>query len=170
MTIDLTILEERVRALEDERSILHTLHTYGHSLDYGYEEEFLDCWSETAVLRWYNHPPYSGRELLTSVFRWHTHAPEVYHKHLLIEPRIALAGDTATADSYYARLDNSPSGPVLRSFGRYRDVMVRCPDGRWRFQERRHEPESRIPEAWAPEEGMETIGVDIQPGQASGSS
>ena len=41
----------------------------------------------------------------------------------------ALDGDAATAESYFTRLNDSPRGPVVRSFGRYLDVLVRC-DGR----------------------------------------
>jgi hypothetical protein len=150
-------LEERVAAIEAREAILETLYTYGHALDYGYEEEFLDCWAPEGTLRWQGHPAYAGRDVLRKAFRWHTHAPDAYHKHLLVEPRIRIAGDRATCDSYFARLDDSPEGPVLRSFGRYRDVLVRCDDGRWRFEDRRHEAESRIPSAWAPPSGIEVI-------------
>jgi hypothetical protein len=62
-----------------------------------------------------------------------------------VEPRIDLAGDRATADSYFARLAAASEGPQLASFGRYRDVLTRCPDGRWRFGERRTELENRKP-------------------------
>ena len=44
----MTGLEERLQALEDERAILQTLYAYGHSIDYGLEEEFVRRWSEWA--------------------------------------------------------------------------------------------------------------------------
>jgi ketosteroid isomerase-like protein len=138
--------------LEDERVILHTLFTYGHGIDYNLEQEFLDCWTETAVLVWphvdYDGPPrrMEGKAAIAEAFRAHTHAPERYHKHLLIEPRISIDGDRATVESYYARLDKYPDGPGIRSFGRYRDLLVRSDDGRWRFQERVAEGESRRPD------------------------
>ena len=53
-------------------------------------------------------------------------------------------GDEATAESYFSRLNDSPDGPVVRSFGRYLDVLVRCDDGAWRIRERRLERESLI--------------------------
>lgn len=139
-------LERRLRALEDERSILDTLYAYGHALDYGWRDVWLDCWTETAVLRW-PHAAYTGHEEIGAAFDGHSHAPERFHKHLLVEPRIRLDGDRATADSYFARLDNGDEGPYVRSFGRYRDVLVRCPDGRWRIQERLAERESLVPGA-----------------------
>ena len=51
-------------------------------------------------------------------------------------PLISINGDTATVHSMFARLDRYPDGPGIRAFGRYRDTLVRCPDGRWRFTER----------------------------------
>ncbi|HEY4098624.1 MAG TPA: nuclear transport factor 2 family protein [Baekduia sp.] len=138
-------IEARLRVLEDEREILATLSAYGHAIDYGDERAFLDCWSETAVLRWPWRAPIEGRAAIAAAFRAHTHAPEAYHKHMLMEPRITVAGDAATADSYYARMDRDDEGrPVLRSFGRYRDRLGRGPDGRWRFVERIAENEAHI--------------------------
>jgi ketosteroid isomerase-like protein len=121
------------------------LHAYGHSIDYGREEEFLDCWTDEAVLLWTPTPErdvgfaeraLEGREAIADAFRGHTHAPEMFHKHLLFQPQIELDGDRATVESGFARLDEGDAGPVLRSFGRYLDVLVRCDDGRWRFASR----------------------------------
>jgi ketosteroid isomerase-like protein len=150
-------VEDRLRALEDERAILQVLYAYGHAIDYGAEEEFLDCWTDTALVT-YNfdvadrHVPserenmrFEGREQIAGFFQRHTHAPERYHKHWLVEPRIVIDGDRATVSSLYARLDETGNGPQLTSYGRYLDVAVRCPDGRWRLQERHGESESRVP-------------------------
>jgi ketosteroid isomerase-like protein len=145
MAADLEELERRLRALEDERAILHTLYAYAHSIDYGDEALFVDCWAEDAVLEWPWREPMVGHEALTAAFRGHTHAPDVYHKHFMVEPRIAVAGDHATVECYYAKLDESAEGPRMSSFGRYRDVLRRGADGRWRFASRRGETEARVP-------------------------
>ncbi len=130
-------LEARVQRLEDERDILGVLYTYGHAIDYNYEQEFLDCWTEDARLVYCAlDQTHQGREAIARAFREHTHAPEAYHKHFLAEPRIRIDGDRATVESMYARLDRFADGPKVRSFGRYVDVLVRCADGRWRFKER----------------------------------
>jgi hypothetical protein len=139
-------VESRLRALEDERAILDTLSAYAHSLDYGLRDEWGDCWSEDAVLNW-PHESYVGREAILGAYDGHSHAPEAFHKHFLVEPRIVLDGDAATAESYFTRLNDSAQGPVLRSFGRYIDELVRCDDGRWRFRQRTLERESLIPGA-----------------------
>ena len=139
-------LETRLQRLEDEREILDTLYRYGHSIDYGQRDDWIDCWTEDAVLRW-PHATFTGHEEIGRAFDTHSHAPEAYHKHFLVEPRIRLDGETATTDSYFTRINDSPRGPVVRSFGRYRDVLVRCHDGRWRIKERLLERESLIPDA-----------------------
>lgn len=136
-------LEERVRRLEDERDILRTLYTYGFGIDYGLEDEYADCWTEDAVLYWPNRPPLEGRGAIVAAFQAHTHAPAFFHKHVIAEPRIEIDGERATSECYFARLDDYDDGPELRSFGRYRDVLVRCLDGRWRFQERRADLEAK---------------------------
>jgi ketosteroid isomerase-like protein len=138
--------EARLRALEDKDAILDRLYAYGHAIDYGLRDVWLDCWTPDAVLAW-PHESYEGHEAILGAFDAHSHAPEAYHKHCLIEPRLRLDGDTAVAESYFARIDERPAGPLLRSFGRYRDTLVRCDDGAWRIVERICERESLIPNA-----------------------
>jgi ketosteroid isomerase-like protein len=133
----------RLRRLEDERAILARMHTYGHALDYGLRETWLDCWTEDALLEW-PHGTFSGRAEIGRAFDEHTHAPEAFHKHVVVDPLIELDGDRARVDSYFARLDHRTAGPIVRSMGRYRDLLLRCHDGEWRLQERRTELESRI--------------------------
>lgn len=146
-------LADRLLRLEDEQSIRETLYAYGHAIDYGLEAEFLDCWTADAVLVWAPTPERDvgflerrlvGREAIAEAFRGHTHAPVMFHKHLLFQPQIRLDGDRATVESGFARLDESAAGPVLRSFGRYRDTLVRCDDGHWRFTLRDSSIESSV--------------------------
>jgi ketosteroid isomerase-like protein len=142
-------VEERLQRLEDERAIVDTLYSYGHALDYGLREVWTNCWTERAVLHWPG-VSFDGRAAIVQAFDDHTHAPDRFHKHVLVEPRVSLSGDTAVVDSYFARLDAGDDGPVLRSFGRYRDRVVRCDDGRWRIAERLTERESVIRGALSP--------------------
>lgn len=135
-------LEERLGQLEDERAILQTLYRYGHSLDDGREDMFLDCWTPDATLVWPDRAPIQGLAALRAAFRAHTHAPLAWHKHLVFLPQVVLEGDRATVDSMFARLDRYPTGPAVRSFGRYRDVLLRCADGRWRIHGRVAEREA----------------------------
>jgi ketosteroid isomerase-like protein len=159
MSVDLNALERRVAGLEDERAILHTLYTYGHGIDYNLESEYLDCWTEDAVLHWPARPPLVGRQSIGDAFRAHTHAPAVFHKHFIAEPRIVIDGDRATSDCYFARLDDYAEGPQIRSFGRYRDVLERGADGRWRFTERRCEREARRHSAYV----ADGVATEVRP-------
>ncbi len=142
-------VEARLRMLEDERAILETMYQYGHSLDYGWRDAFLDCFTPSGV--WDSRRcdaertpvgRYAGRAELGGFFDRHTHAPSVYHKHLLVEPRITLEGDRASAESYFLRVDELGGDVYVPGFGRYLDTLVRCADGRWRFEERRVRLES----------------------------
>ena len=131
--------EARLRRLEDRSAILRTLYDYGHTLDYGDEDGFLDCWTPEASLGWSMFPePLVGHAQIRAGFRRHTHAPDAWHKHLLAEPQIRVDGDTATVHSMFLRLDPYPAsgGPEIYAFGRYIDTLVRCADGRWRFTRR----------------------------------
>lgn len=129
-------IEERLRRLEDESAILQTMYNYAHSLDYGDEATFIDCWHEEATLHWTSRGAQKGHDAIREGFRWHTHAPDAWHKHFMVEPLITIVGDRATVQSMYTRMDRYENGPQFRSYGRYKDVLVRCKDGRWRFMER----------------------------------
>lgn len=135
-------LAQRLRLLEDEQAILDTLHAYGHGLDYGLEDRWMDCWAADAVLVWPDRPTMRGHAALRAAFRAHTHAPDAWHKHFVVAPRIQVSGDGASVQSMFARLDRYPTGPAVRSFGRYLDRLQRCADGRWRFTERIAEREA----------------------------
>jgi len=106
-------------------------------------DEFLDCWVSDAV--WYS--TIEGKNAGASGVRFKGHAglkkwfdshhPSAnYGKHVMVEPDIEVAGDRATAQSYFSSIHEDVNGPLLYSMGRYLDTFVRCPDGRWRFLER----------------------------------
>jgi hypothetical protein len=141
----------RLQALEAERDVLATLYRYGHALDYGAETDWVDCFT-TAAHYEIREPgtaavptvrSYDGRDELAAFAAAHTRAPERFHKHLVADPVIAVEGDRATSVSYFLRLDHVDGERVVYAFGRYRDELVRCTDGRWRFAVRIAEVESR---------------------------
>lgn len=153
-------LSARVRMLEDERKVLDRLYAYGHTLDYGLDAEWLDCFTEDAVYDLRFRIPtgrpglgegtmhdsgvmYRGRAQLATFVAAHTRAPDRWHKHLSMAPRITIDGDEATCASYFARLDDDDTSPSISSFGRYLDRLVRCSDGAWRFSARVFEIEGR---------------------------
>jgi hypothetical protein len=140
---DTETLAARVRALEDERAILATLNAYIHALDYkGRAAEFADCFTETGgfvVVDTSGEQTYelTGRPALTT---WHEdlHAKPLFahHAHALLNTTISLAGDEATAESYYVVFVSTDSGAGTLSSGLYTDRLVRSPDAQWRIDKR----------------------------------
>jgi 3-phenylpropionate/cinnamic acid dioxygenase small subunit len=159
----LEALEDRLARLEAERAILDVIHRYGHMIDYGDRAGWLDLFGAHAVLdvrlprenapAWRMHGDgeahadgvrYAGRAALESFIATHSSAPAAWHKHFVVDARISLTDDggTATAASYFARIDARDGVRTITALGRYRDRLVRCEDERWRFVERVAEVES----------------------------
>lgn len=145
--MDLIDLAARIRRLEDERAILHTVHAYGHAIDYGDEDRWVDCFTKDGLFnisirgQRADFCPRGERELRRFV-NAHSRAPERWHKHFVVSPVVAIEGDAATCESYFALLYDHEEEALIRAFGRYRDQLVRESDSRWRFWERRAEIES----------------------------
>ena len=144
---DLAELERRLALLEDERAILRRLYAYGHAIDYGDEDAWANCFPATASSTSAAGcrtaaPGVVGRDAIRAFIAGHTRAPELWHKHLLVEPLIAIDGDAAGSSAYFAVLMEHEEEPVLRVFGRYRDRLIREADGEWRLRERIAEIES----------------------------
>ena len=145
-------LGTQVALLMAERAVLDTLYRYGHSIDYGLEDDWLDCFAPDGAFdvryRVGVRPSrrYEGRDELAGFIAGHSRAPHRWHKHLLFEPLVAVDGDRATVRSYFARLDAGEDGaPYVRAFGRYLDELVQGSDGSWRFAERIAEVEALWP-------------------------
>jgi 3-phenylpropionate/cinnamic acid dioxygenase small subunit len=62
-------------------------------------------------------------------------------KHLVVDPRISVTGDSAQATSYFMILGSLAGRPHIRATGSYRDELRRV-DGAWRFASRTVEIEA----------------------------
>jgi hypothetical protein len=138
-------LAKRLQVLEDERAILQTLHQYGHSMDYGPDSEFVDCFTPDGTwdvrMRKSSGASFEcrGHDAITASLSQQTavRAPALFAKHLVVDPRIDVVGDTAAVQSYFLRVEPRDDGPSqIVASGRYLDRLVRGDDGRWRFTER----------------------------------
>jgi ketosteroid isomerase-like protein len=140
-------LEERLQALEDREEILRTMYQYAHALDYGSDaSELTDCFTDDGI--WYStiegvwaggsDRRYEGKQQLAEWFSDVTTRgkPGHFQKHVMVEPDIRLEGDQAIVTSYFNSQRETADGPLLCSMGRYMDILVRCPDGRWRIKQR----------------------------------
>jgi hypothetical protein len=133
--------------LEEHGNILDGMYRYGHALDYGLNEEWVDCFMPDGVFdlrrRGQEARKIVGEQQLAQFVAAHTNAPLFWHKHLVIEPRVSIEGDIAEVASYFVRIDRGRDGVnYVSSFGRYLDRLRRCSDGRWRFEHRIAESES----------------------------
>ena len=155
-------LSARLARLEAERAVIDTLNRYGHSIDYGDDASWLDCFTDDGVfdvqMPGGRHSAsahgegeihekgirYAGKKALTSFIETHTSAPAAWHKHMMVEPRVTLAPDlkSATNRCYFERIDDRAGKPTIVAFGRYLDELVYCPDAVWRFKRRTAEVES----------------------------
>lgn len=145
MTISPETTTDRLDRLEDEAAILDTLYRYGQTLDHGPYSDWVDCFTEEAIWTTRRHAHLlagaaehhvQGRAALAELVAGFPHPPEAYHKHMLIGPRVDLHGDRCHTTSYFLAVSAHQTGPYILAFGRYLDRLVRCPDGRWRFEER----------------------------------
>ena len=150
--MDIDDVIARLARLEDERAVLDNLHRYGHSIDYGLDEDWVDCFLPDGRfevrrrLEPDNHTVCEGADALRRFVANHTRPPAGYHKHLVVDSRIVVARDRATSVSYFIRVDadmESGGRSFVNAMGRYHDTLARCDDGRWRFIERLAEVEDR---------------------------
>jgi 3-phenylpropionate/cinnamic acid dioxygenase small subunit len=132
-------LAERLSALEAERDIRALMVRYAETLDYGDEAGWAACFTKDGIFdvrrRGVEMFRHDGTEALEKFAAGHTSAPEVYHKHFLSIPDIALDGASASAKTYFTMLRESESGPIVLVFGRYLDDFERV-DGRWLLAKR----------------------------------
>jgi hypothetical protein len=141
-------LEQRLQALEDERQIIETLHRYTHTIDYGPPEAWANVFTPDGVFDVYNingKPAHkeNGRGELARYLSTKRLPPILYDKHVVLSPVIqSNDGKTAKVDSYIVMFrEMEDGGPRVSTWGRYYDILVKQPDGRWLIKERKAEME-----------------------------
>jgi hypothetical protein len=140
-------------AWEDERAIRHTMDLYAHAMDYGEEEVWRDCFTDEALFLVSDAQKgfeeiyrVQGSDRLSAYIAAYPRPPQVFAKHICTQILIRVEGESAQSESFWLAV-NSTGGaeggePDIMAFGRYKDRLVVCPDGRWRFTERICETES----------------------------
>ena len=146
---ELAALEGKIQALEDERDILRAFYTYSHTIDYGKTREWSECFTADGVFNVFmtdGTPVHreNNRTELKAYLESKLTPPEVYDKHILAAPVIKIVGDKATAESFFIAIGDGGAGPLVFTFGRYNDTLVK-ESGRWLIKERKAETETRVP-------------------------
>lgn len=141
-------LAARVRRIEDERAIADLLARYGLYADLGEHPEFVDLFTDDAVIELIggtpggavgDHASWQGKERIREFIE----DPEMHMKiegrcmHLpALNLRIEIEGETATASSCSVVLVDSGGGPCLHGAGLTYWAFTRD-HGQWRIRSRR---------------------------------
>src|SRR5262249_52425607 len=138
-------LRARLARLEDREAVAEAIRRYSHAIDAGEEAEWVDTFLPDGLflvesgVAGYPERRFEGVEELRRFIASHSAPPEAQHKHLYLLPEIEIDGDEASVRGYFVHLLDRGGRPTMLSYGRYLDRLRRCPDGRWRFAERRAE-------------------------------
>lgn len=154
----LTQLERKVERLETEAEILRTFYRYCHAIDYGPAEKLDDVFAEDGsfdILTAEGKPRVDfvtkkGRAAIEEYFAWQieTNFIAKVYKHFVFSPLItSLTKSQAKVESYFSAWTNLDGSPHLLCYGRYKDTLVKQPDGRWLIRERKSLLESPPPTA-----------------------
>jgi hypothetical protein len=147
--------EEALQRIVDEHAILQTINRWSHALDFYRPDEFLDCFTPNGKLVVFTHDRVvQGEEAFRRFVEVHR---EGKHIHMAATPRLVIDGDSATCDTFVARIDaDEQEDPFLYAFACYHDQFVRCPDGKWRMHQRFVERFGHSPRAAQPPAAAQT--------------
>jgi SnoaL-like domain len=139
-TRDVADLLERLVA---ERDIVARLYVYCEAADAETPEAFLDCFTPGGVFTHTAHgqsQPMLSLNGAAELERWFIErlpvVPPGTMSHTTVHPRVQVEGRRADATSQFVSIRAREEGLFVASTGSYRDVLVRCDDGEWRFAER----------------------------------
>lgn len=151
-------LEERISRLEDTQAITEVLYRYAHHIDRGEIDDFLEIFVPDLRYRVRMRNLEGGfddRVDFTGRARLRQFAEMVYQSiwgpsrsgqvNVITQPLITLNDDKATALTYHTLVKGDTKGREVTSYGRYRDELMRCADGKWRIASRIAEVESVNP-------------------------
>ncbi len=139
MSDELEALRARVARLEAKEAVLSTFNRYLYSLDTGFGDDIIDCYTEDAVLDVPNFPEADGQDLH---FEGRAEIAPLYAPYGQREPGIGGGHHSANIavnvdpDCQHAQVSAYFMTAVANGIqgGRYEGVM-RCEgDGQWRWQ------------------------------------
>jgi uncharacterized protein (TIGR02246 family) len=106
---------------------------YPFEIDGNNEDELADCFTEDGVFVISGQGEFKGRESIRQVVR---DSAEGRPRHLTLNLWIHdVQSEDARCRAYFMLVDLKTGNNV--AYGNYSDAVARCPDGRWRFRERR---------------------------------
>jgi hypothetical protein len=127
-------LEKRVQRLEDLHEIGQLRARYCQYLDDGRWDDLIELFTEEGSFVGLSTA--TGREPLRNFFAGLRDGPLKAWWHFSSNETIDLDGDRATGETWLDQPCVVDDEPHIAA-GRYTDRMRRCPDGHWRFEERK---------------------------------
>ncbi|TDC56232.1 nuclear transport factor 2 family protein, partial [Actinomadura sp. KC345] len=126
------VLEERLRALEDEREITRLVLSYGPLVDSGCAAGVAALWTEDGVYD-VDEIMMNGQAEIEAMVRSAPHQRWITGgcAHVVGPPHVTVSGDDATAVGYTLMIVNTPDGFTLRRATANHWTLRRTPDG-WR--------------------------------------
>ncbi len=112
-------------ATEDRDEILQLLYRYNHAIDGGRPDEWADTFTPDGVLEAGTNV-FTGRDELAAFAK-----SAGGMRHMLVNPLVELAGDTAHVSAYLMAV----RGGAILAVGAYDDQLART-DAGWRFVKR----------------------------------
>jgi 3-phenylpropionate/cinnamic acid dioxygenase small subunit len=141
--------------LEAREEIRDTLARYTQYGDTARFDEYAELFTEDGVLEMPGYAVREGRsEIKAALTNRQTTVrasmERALSRHFVANVMIDFVSESeAHVASYFLNL----SSERLDHWGRYRDVLVRCSDGRWRFRRRTVRLDARMEGSWAPPAG-----------------
>lgn len=129
-------LEQRTRALEDEREVTRLLLSYGPLVDSGSADAVAGLWDADGVYD-VDELLMRGRDQIAAMVRSGAHQGWIAGgcAHFVGPPRVTVAGDDATAVSYSLMVTHADGGFVLRR-ATANHWTLRRTDAGWRIVNR----------------------------------
>jgi uncharacterized protein (TIGR02246 family) len=106
---------------------------YAHEMDRNNAEELADCFLDDGVFNISGQGRFENHEDIKELVR---RTAEGRPRHMALNIWIREVTDDAARSQAYFLLVHLTTGAIV-AYGTYADQPVRCPDGRWRFRERR---------------------------------
>jgi hypothetical protein len=139
MSNEIEALKHRIARLEAKEAVLSTLNRYLYSLDTGFGEDIIDCYTDDAVLDVPNFPGaggddlhFEGRAEIAPLYAPYSEGtPKINGGHHSANIGINISDDIATAEVSTYFMTSTPNGV---QGGRYEGTMRLEEDRQWRWQ------------------------------------
>lgn len=140
MTNDISPLEARLRAVEDQLAIYQVVSGYGYAIDGRNKDAVGDLYAPDGVYAVGDTGSYRGREAVQAIADMPAHIELVSNgcAHLSTLPRVAIDGDRASATCHTMVVVHGDAGFVVGRLSASRLELSRASDGTWQIDHRQN--------------------------------